>query len=398
MIIKFINKFLKQRNFLCIELRLKEDGKEYQVIEVEKFDNTLSINSSRTFNDIESLVQNVPKNLPLLLSITGNGIVTKKVNNSTNYRNKLLFNANAEDFYWYEMHQEEYIYASVIRKSILDEEMRELQKYQIYIVDISIGPLVVSAIKPLLPKINYIQTQNFRVDFIGENIEAVNNSTNMDDELVYDIDSERIDFTNIVPFANLVNYIYPNSKISAENDFLKINREEFKYKKSFNTLGMLALPTFLLLLLASYLLLGYYQEKYIALQVKIEEESIVYDKLKLLETDRSNKEAMLKESGLNNSTFLSFYVSKITSQIPAEISLIELSVFSPVEKIKSDQRIIFDNDSISIEGETTSNDDFADWIKIIKTYHWVENLEIIDFRKEGRASVFLIKIKLKKNV
>jgi hypothetical protein len=398
MVIKFINKILNQRNFLSIELRLKEDGKEYQVIEVEKLENTLSINSSKTFNDIDSLIQSIPKNLPVLLSITGNGIITKKVDNSTNYRNKLLFNATAEDFYWYELHQEEHIYASVIRKSILDGEMLELQKNQIYIVDISIGPLIVTSIKPLLPKINYIHTQNFRVDFIGENIAGINNFINIDDEVVYEIDSERIDFINIVPFANLVNYIYPNSKISAENDFLKINREEFKYKKSFNTLGILALPTFLLLLLASYLLLGYYQGEYIALQVKIEEESIVYDKLKLLETDRDNKEAMLKESGLNNSTFLSFYISKITSQMPAEISLNELSIFSPVEKIKANQRIIFDNDKISIEGETTSNDDFADWIKIIKTYHWVENLEIIDFRKEGRASVFLIKIKLKKNV
>lgn len=398
MVQKFVNNLIGQRKFLSIEVRLHEETKEYQVIEVEKKDNSLSILSSQTFSGFENLITGIPKNLPTLLSFTGNGIISKKVENTANYRTKLLFNANADEFYWYELPQSGEVYASVIRKSIIDSELEEFLKHQIFIVDLSIGPLIVSALKPLLPAASSLYTKNFKLDFTKEKLTGLEKNQNIDKSAFYEIDQERISLNDAIPFANLLNYIFPNPSIESENEFLESNRQEFKFRRAFNTIGIIALPTFLLALLVSYLLLGYYQQEYIELQVELEEESIAYNKLVLLENDRDNKEAMLKESGLNDSNFLSFYISEITKEVPVEINLDELEVFSPISKIKPGQRIGFSNDTIEILGETSSNDAFADWIKVIKIYPWIENLEIVDFRKQGSTSSFLIRLKLKFNV
>lgn len=398
MVKELLNKIRGTQKYLSIEIQFIDDTKEYRSLVIEKKDTNLNILSSQTYSDFESLINESTKSLPVVLSFTGNGIISKKVERTPNYRSKLLFNANADDFYWYELEQSNHIYASVIRNSVIEHELSEFNKNQFFVVEISIGPFILSSIKPLLPNTSKLHTKNFKLEFDNKQLVQFEKFKNVDASAHYEIGDEKIALDDIVPFASLLNYLFSNSQLESENGFLQTSREEFKYRKAFNTIGMIALPTFLVTLLASYLLMGFYQSQYIELQVQIEEESIAYNKLVLLESDRANKEAILKESGLNNSNFLSFYISEITKNVPVEINLSELEVFSPKEKIKANQRISFHNDTIEIMGETTSNEAFADWIKKIKSYKWIENLEIVDFRKMDRTSNFLIRLKLSFNV
>ncbi len=398
MVEKILHRIITGNRFLCIEVFLQEDRSQYNVMEVLRKGNALSIDSTKTYTSFDELLENVPRNRPTLLSFTGQGIISKKVENTENYRSKLLFNASDNDFYWYELRHSMHIYVSVVRKSVIDDKIETFRKLGVFIVDISIGPLVVSVMKPLLPIVNSLRTRYFILDFQNDRICGFTKHGNTDDQTFYEIDGDKIRSKDTVPFATLLNHLFPHSDIEFEKGFLKGNTEEFRFRKAFNGLGVVALPSFLLVLLASYLLLGHYQQAYINLQVELEEKNIAYKKLVLLENDRDNKEAMLNESGLNDSNFLSFYLSEITKDIPPEIYLNELDIFAPKSKIKPGQRINFINDRVEIKGVTSSNNAFADWIKAIKKYHWIENLEIVDFRKEGASSSFEIRLKLKFNV
>lgn len=398
MVKKVLHRIITGNRFLCIEVLLQEDSSQYHVIEVVRKGNALSIDSAKTYTSFNELLENIPRNRPTLLSFTGQGIISKKVENIANYRSKLLFNASDDNFYWYELRQPTHIYVSVVRKSIIDDKIETFGKLGIFIVDISIGPLVVSVMKPLLPIMNSLHTRYFVLNFQNDRICGFSKHGNTDDQIFYEIDEDKIRSKDMVSFATLLNHLFPYSDIEFEKGFLKANTEEFRFRKAFNTLGIVALPGFLLALLTSYLLLGHYQQTYINLQVELEEKNIAYKKLVLLENDRDNKEAMLNESGLNDSNFLSYYLSEITKDIPPEIHLDELDIFAPTSKIEPGQRINFINDQVAIKGGTSSNDAFADWIKAIKKYHWIENLEIVDFRKEGASSSFEIRLKLKFNV
>ncbi len=398
MVQKVFNNILSEKRFLCIEVSIQEDSTLYQVIEVLQKNNSLFIDSSTTYIGFEELLKEIPKNRPTLLSFTGQGIISKKLENTGNHRSKLIFNANADDFYWYELVQSGYIYASVVRKSVIDNELELFNKNQVFIVDISIGPFVIAAIKPLLPDAGSLFTRFFEMRFQKNTVSDFSKLAPSDDTNSYEIDGEEITRKNSVSFATLLQYLFPHDTIDFENSFLETNRSEFRFRKAFNTIGAIALPSFLLALLISYLLLGHYQKSYINLQIAIEEENIAYNKLVLLQKDRDNKEIMLNESGLNDSNFLSYYLSEITKEIPSGINLMSLSIFPPTSKIKPEEQVFFKNDQIEITGETLSNDAFTGWIGILKNSFWVANLEIVDFRKEGASSSFIIRLKLKFNV
>ena len=398
MIQEIVNKVITGNKFLSIEILLKENNTQYHAIEVFRKKNNLSINSSATYGNFEDLLKHVPKNLPTFLSFTGQGIISKKVENTENYRSKLLFNANSEDFYWYELSQPKYIYASVARKSVIDNECNHFKENQIFIMGVSIGPLIISVLKPLLND-NVIYTNNYKLDYVNNELNAFEkNAAEEGTPEFYEIDGEKIILSDSVSFANVLNYLFPNESIDFDIDAIEKNKEEFKYRKAFNLLGAVALPGFLIALLISYFLLTNYQEQYIDLQVDLEEKNISYNKLILLKKDKDNKEAILNESGLNDSNFLSYYLSEITTDIPSELNLAELAVFAPTAKIKSGQRIFFNNDQIAIKGASTSNSAFTNWIKKLKKLSWIENLEIVDFQKNGNTNSFEIRLKLKFNV
>lgn len=395
---QWINTFITSKKFLCIEISTKNDIREYHAVLVDKKKDSLFITSTYTTTSFDELLQNIPNNRPTLLSFTGQGIISKKVESSTSYRSKLLFNTNLEDFFWYEFIESNNIFVSVIRKKIIEDTLSDFKKHNISIVDISVGPIIIAAIKPLLPLKTTLNTQNYQLIFSNNKLQSFGVNQINESNLSYDIEGEKISVKEIIPFSNLVNHLYPNESIVSENNFLIQNKKEFYFKKAFKTIGLFALPSFLILLLMSYLLLGYYQNKYMNLQVELSEENITLNKLTLLEKDKENKEKMLQESGLNNDNFLSYYIAEITKEIPQEINLTELYIFPPQSKIKKKQRILFTNNLIKLEGIAHTNEAFTKWIKRLKQLKWINNLEIVEFKKEGKNNTFQIKITVDFNV
>lgn len=393
------NIMARTERFLCVEVVFENDNKTYRAIEVARNKNSLSLVNFFSANNLISFIKKIPKNRPMTLSFSGQGIITKRIGNRANYHAELLFNANLEDFYWYEIPQIDQVYISVIRKKILFDEIEALESHKIMVLDVSVGPFVVSTLKPLLPDHSTIFTLNHILEFEGEKLKGFNKCSISDEKPNhYVIGEEKIDLEYVVPFSCLLNYLYPGQAIKANKDFLVPRRKEFQYKKAFNIIGLIALPFFLVTLLVSYLMLNHFQSEYLKSQVELGEENIAYNKLVVLEADKKNKETILNESGVNNSRFIAFYVSEITKDIPSEISLSELSVSPPISKIKNKEKIQFANNLIRILGTAVSNTDFSEWIKKIKELDWVENLEIMDFGKEGNANTFEIQIIIRYNV
>ncbi|WP_396591866.1 hypothetical protein [Allomuricauda sp. R78024] len=396
---KILNTLIQSDKFLCIEVHFGDSDKTYRAVEVVRKKNNLSLINSFIARDLNTLLQQIPKNNPTILSFSGQGIITKKVENTPNYQSTILFNANTEDFYWFEIPQSNHIYVSIIRKTTLFDEIEYLENQGISIVDVSVGPFITIALKPLLPSNLSILTPSFELKFDKDTITGfAKRQTKEKKTEQYFLGEEKVGVIHIIPFSSLLFYLYPNETIKADKEFLKSKRQEFKFKKAFNVIGAIGLMLLLTTLLSSYLMLRYYQAEYMELQVKLGEENIAYNKLILLELDQKNKEAILRESGLNDSRFLASYISEIAKDIPPEISLIEMMVFPSKVKIKQKERIHFNNNLIQINGTVSSNQSFTAWIKKLKESDWVESLEIIDFKKDGSISTFEIRLILLLNV
>ncbi|MDY8138472.1 PilN domain-containing protein [Aquimarina sp. 2201CG5-10] len=396
MVNKFLNTILFGNKIQSVQIHFNQNEKEFRLLEIQKNKNDVSIIERYVTKDYDQLISTLSKNKPVILSVTGQGVISKKVNSDPNYQSKILFNNDPNDFYWYEFHQEETIYVSVARKELIDKEIEEFKKSQISILNLSLGPFVGVGIQQLLEN-TVLQVGDTELSF-KEN-QLIGYKKNTDYEIKdYNIGDEKISSENIIPFANLINYLYPNDDIISDTEFLSTEREDFTYKKAFNIVGAFTLSFFLLTLLVSYLLLGHYQQEHHKLQVQLGEQNVAYNKLVSLEKDKENKEAILKESGLIDSNFLSFYISEITKEVPSEVNLQTLNVFPTTSKIKAEQRINFINNQVNIEGTVSSNSAFANWVKELKKQSWVDNVKIIDFQRENRTNSFKIKLILKFDV
>lgn len=398
MILKKIHTTLQGDKFSAIGITNRDGVKEYQVVEILKKNDSISINSAFTTFSFEEVISNTPKSRPVILAYSGLGVISKKVENVPNYKAKFLFNANLEDFYWFEVIKENHVFASVVRKKLIDEEVLAFEKHQISILDVSFGPFVIYSIYPLIKKATELCTPEFVLKFNENGIADFSKNENNNLIKDYEVGGEKIKIKDILPFSTLINYFYQNPQIVTDQNYLKENRKEFAFKKGFNILGMIALPSFLFALLISYLLLNHYQTKYLELEVALRKESIAYNKLVLLEKDRENKETILKESGLKDSNFLSYYISEITKKIPAEINLSRMEIFPAQNNFKQGERVTFTNNLIELEGSVFSNSAFTQWVKELNRIKWLGSLEIVDFKKVGNSNIFKIKLTLQFDV
>ncbi len=385
---------------MAINAVLHDDGTLFHVVETQVTKEQLEIQKSFTAKSLEELAAKVPKNLPVLMVFSGQRIITKKTESKAGYESGILFNSDPDDFYWYELQQEKEWFVSVVRKRDVNGILDDIAQLGLSIIDIAIGPLVVHSIKPLLGKTPAINVDGYSMAFEKDVLTELGKHQNLadGDSEVYDIGEEQLFRQYLLPFAAIVNYLYPNLASLRDTGFLLEKRQEYRFKKAFDTTGMIALPSFLIVLLTSYLLLGYYQDKYLDLQVKIEEQNVAYNKMINLQEDKGNKEAMLNESGLSDSNFLTYYVLQITKQVPEEVSLTVLNTFPSVKKIKPKEKIQFQHNRIEIEGSALSNGAFTQWIKAVKTLKWVDNLEIMDFTKNGKVNTFKVKLTVRFDV
>ncbi|WP_298538931.1 PilN domain-containing protein [uncultured Aquimarina sp.] len=397
MIPKLLNNILSGSRIQSVQIHLDTDQKEYSLVEIQKKKNNLTIVDRYTTQSFEELLTKLSKNKPVILAITGMGILSKQVKNDVGYQSKIIFNADPNDFYWNEYRQEQEIFVSVARTAIVDKEIELFDKAQISIVDFTIGPFVMTSLSPLMEE-KEVHTKNnilhFNKDYSLINFEKKQERNTFE----YTIGDETLSNIDILCFANGLNNLYPNDAISSESDTMSLRKEEFAFKKAFNVLGVFTLSFFLVSLLISYLLLGHYQEAHHKIQVELGQQNVAYSKLVSLEKDKENKEAILKQSGLSDSNFLSFYIAEITKNVPSEINLRVLNIFPTTSKIKAEQRINFSNNLIELEGTASSNAEFTSWIKELKREPWINNLEIIDFQRENRTNSFKIKLILKFDV
>lgn len=393
MVIQKIHNVLLGNRFYGIELLFTDNGNEYYVTEIEKQKNNLSIQKEFSISNFEELNTVLDKKYPIIISFTGQNIITKTTSNEVGYRSKILFNANEDEFYWYELETDNNIFVSVARKETIDTQMDLFKANGYSCIDYSLGPIPASIIHPLINnQPSEIHTNTHTLSF---NNSEINNITKNDTKTdSYQISEDTINSQSITSFATVINYFFPNPTVSYDKIFLKESTDEFKYQQAFKYVGIGALSFFLITLLISFFTLDYYQNELQEVQQELSLQSSAYNQVLSLEEDKKNKKAILIDSGLNDTHFISFYVNEITKNIPKKINLDQLDVFPVTKKIKNKQRIEFLSSQITILGTADNNSVFSEWIQTLKKMNWIKNIEITDFEKEKRRNSFAIKLTL----
>ena len=361
----------------------------YHILRLDNTNNELFVTEKFSGLSFEGLQSKLDKKYPVILVFSGKGVLNKKVKRTPDYKSKVLLNVNTSEFYFYEYQQKTEVFISVARKSIVNAELELFANNKFLIVDYSIGVFSSVLLKSFVNK-EVLASDDVVLSFTGNELDSFSKSTEEEMEL---IGEQQLSAHEMPLFATGLNYYYPNEKLVYDADFLTINREEKNFKKYFELLGGAVLGSFFLLLLLSYLLLGYYNDKTVEANTSLDMLQDTYSRVKVLKKERDDKKAILNESGVFTSSFLSYYINELTTDLPKTISLSEFLLFPNTKKIKQSEKVIFKANTIMIKGMSSSNLNFNNWYKGLKKVSWMSKIDIVTYNK-NRQNQYDFEIKI----
>jgi len=388
MLQKIKNSIIQDKTILVVGVQYGKET-QYNVLRLDNTNNELFIEEKYEHLSYEQLQSTLNKKHPVLLVFSGKGILNKKVKRTPDYKSKVLLNVNSDEFYFYEFQKKNEVFISIARKTLVEEQLELFANTAFLVIDYSIGVFSSVLLQPFVNK-EAFASGDVVLNFTGNELDSFSKNTEEKIELI----GEQQLLANEMPlFATGLNYYYPNEQLVYDIDFLTGNRQEKNFKKYFNLFGGILLGGFFLLLLLSYLLLGYYNNKTVEANASLEMLQDTYTKVKVLKKERDDKKAILSESGVFTSSFLSYYINELTTDLPKTISLSEFLLFPSTKKIKQSEKVVFKTNTIILKGVSSSNLNFNEWYKELKKTSWMSKIDIVVYNKK-RQNQYDFEIKI----
>jgi len=388
MLQKIKNRIVQDKTIQVVGVQFGKKTR-YRVLRLDNANSELFVVEKSSGLSYEELKNKLDKKHPLVLVFSGKGVLNKKVQRTPDYKSKVLLNVNTNDFFFYEYQQKKEVFISVARKSIINEQLVLFAEDSFLIVDYSIGAFSSVLLRSFVNK-EVFTSNDVLLSFVGGELDSFSKNDENRTEL---IGEQQLSSAEMPLFATGLNYYYPNEQLEYDINFLAENRQEKNFKKYFELTGGLVLGSFFLLLLLSYLLLGYYSDKKVENNVSLEMLKDTSSKITVLEKERDDKRAILNESGVFTSNFLSYYINELTIDLPKTISLSEFLLFPNTRKIKQSEKVVFKTNTITIKGMSSSNSHFNKWYKGLKKINWTTEIVIVTYKK-NRQNQYDFEIKM----
>lgn len=365
---------------------------QYTLLVVNFKEEELIIENRYSLNDFDSELKKIlKKEYPIILHIEGEEIISKIVVNQVGYKNKLLFNTNPDDFYFYEYFQDGTVYVSIARKSFIDSAVQRINNLNKIVIDVAFGPFVLSNLLPIISNSSALSTNKHTIILDnGKFNQLIDGQKNV----LYKINGEEFNQKELPVLASFFGYKYPTDSISFENDFVKQNQEDFLYKKRIKKAIVIFVFFLAFTLVISHFSLGYYLTILGEKQSQYSFSSQKINKLNLLKENLKLKEVIISSNGLFNKNFIAKYTSEIGNSVSNDLKLTRFDFLPVLKKIRLDEKVNLAENEIIVEGQTNDDDVFNNWIIKLQTLPWVKKIDI-SYDETGKSiKVFKLIIKI----
>jgi len=350
------------------------------------------LKSAGGFQNMQEVIKKFGHQLPYILHCSGKGILNRVVDQSENYKQSVLLNANPADFYFTDYTQGNKVYASVVRRTVMDEWVEALKAEKATVISISSGPFLIMAIAPYLNK-SVLDTRFYSLTVEADQLK---NFAKQDEpkRSFYQVGTGSADEKNVSSIAHGVLTFSENPIFSLpKNDAIfKVNKEEAKQKVIFSQFGFFMLIFFLMVLLGNYIYLGHLNKVFSENTFLLAEYDEEFNQINELEEEKTRKEILLRTSGVLSRKYISFYLAEISNTVPRAISFSRFTVKPLKKEIKQKLKIEIDNQLIFVKGTTKSPSHLSDWILELKAFEWVRKVEIEDYNYSKGLGEFNIRI------
>lgn len=353
-------------------------SKKKQLLEVEK--------SGVINGDLSLLPTLISKTIPLVLSVSGKGILHKKVQQQGDNKEKLFDyvfpNARISEYVvQYSACPDNSFYVSVVRKDQTQRLLKELTDLGYDTLSLSLGAFATGS---LLKAIQFPNGQlnagkhQLQVDQSGILDYLYTSSENVS---VLDVAGQQISSELLVAysmaFQSLVKGI---DKVEAVYDLFNQLQADYKEKKVFKMLSIGGLFFFFGLLVINTVTYSLLAEKNNRLSADYGSVQHLTVSNKKDSEEFNRKELFLSQAGWLNPAAISYYSDRIASSLPAEIQLISLSVYPFNEQVsRKDKKEVFEPNMILMNGISKRPTDINYLVKALNTYSWIKQIKVQDY-------------------
>lgn len=351
-------------------------------------------------SSVESLKNDLPKDIPLQLAFTGKGVLLRRIAadpsaDMKSMLSKALPNASAKDFYLQVTPAaRDEVFVSVLRKNAVDEIFQQLKEQQFAVTGCSIGPLAITKLLPLLDAdITSIhagaQTLLFEDGKPAEVFTAEEETKH-----TYSPGGQTISSSLLLAFAAAFQQLLPEeNRLSASIDSLENAAADFRQSRIFKTGVAALLVCTLSLLLANFFFFSHYRARVNELEEQLQTDGGAYTEWQALQQQVASRRAFLSHAGLLEKAHYAYYADQLAAELPAEIQLSRLAM-SPRLKLPEEDTIGFRPGRLAISGSCSQSIVLNRWLQLIKEKSWVRSAALLSYVQDRSMAQGVFEIEL----
>ncbi len=378
MVFVFIHFVDKTPEISAVKCRMKAAGPE----EVEQ---------PGRFDTLEEVIAHYGKSRAYHLHVVGSGVLSRRIESLPNYMDELVINGNPDEFIFSVYDDGSALLASFFRRSAIGEMLEQLGEQKIHLLGISAGlsPVLCLAEDLHIHLDHSLVKEQGKIVSFGR-AEKASQRTQFEGSFVT---AEQLIIAGLIR-----QYMEPCEEyMSSEVTHFAPADENYRQFNQFRIMGVVIVSGILLALVVNYFYVNHLNSQIAQLETDLSVSNENLALLNRLEEEKTRKEQLVLNAGVNSPRFLSYYLDEIGKTVPEQINLQELLVFPLEGKMKNKQKVEVNREAIRIAGSTPDNEVLDDWIERMDRFEWVKGIELMNYLKnEGNRSDFLIMITLAK--
>lgn len=339
----------------------------------------------------------VPKNVPVLLNISGKVVLNKEFDANTESGARTIPVNQPDDFYTFAVEGEATSTVSICRKIIVDELLTEFTKAGIQVINMSLGPYLASALwnyQLVMGTEIPVSNGSLRKNNINYELQFVAENDNNNNEV--SVAGQQVPANQTLSYTIALIYL-----LKGYDGELAENRPEhivegYQYKHIIAKTKFLVLGVIFLTLIINFLSFDSIRKKEAQITGQLQLNSGILAKRDSLETILQAKENFIDYIG-SNKTYYSYFLDEIASTVPSKIALNKLEINPLEEKIQKKEAIKVKR-KILITGVAGSSLVLNQWINKLEKLNWTKEVVVINYirNEDTGKGEFLIEVIIKK--
>jgi len=379
-----------------LEIKISNDlTKEYRLVVIKNKNGKISVEQSQTCIDSGDLKKYIQADTPIVLCITGKGVINRFTSNDQQENNPLSgINVNEIISQKYETPTGHF--SSLIRQETVKAILSEISSEGFFVISITLGAYGTHHFLKITNSIkqNKIEFDGnvLVVDEKEELVEYFSDKISSSSDQYYKIAEEDIKGEHLNAYSIANSYLFFEE---AQLEYCKIagftvleeQKDLFQSKILWKRKGLVVLAITLVVLVVNFMVFSNLNKHNNVNRTKLSAYQSKLKKLDSLEKYVAEKKILLNDGGLSDNFSVSQFCDALAASVPGDVQLKELSI-NPVNVSASrkEKDVVYEQKKVSIKGITKNMSSLNQWLKILETKTGIENLKMEEYHYDQSLS------------